>query len=496
MTSRAWLRRSCGSSVWRRVPSSECRPRRGGLCLWATPSLREEAVLVRRRGLVVSAGGGGRTTEGVGEGEGKKASLPCAVLKKGKVNLFEQNRNPIIYGGAVERVEEGEGPGLDPGKPVFFSDWKRRLLGWGFYNPTSMYRCRIMEFASDASFREDLSAERIESFLVERVREAIEARARVGLPSAHTDVYRLVNSEGDNLSGLVVDKFGSSLVVQSSGAWVERHKAVIMKALASAVDGSDTIAWRSDVGILKKEGLDVDADLELFQVHRADEGISLREGGDDASRKVTVTENGAAFAVRIDMQKTGFYCDQRANRSFVKKVAKGKSCLDLCCYTGGFAVAAAIGGASSVTGVDSSSTAIEMANENAKLNGVDAEFVEDDISKFMSKHIERGDEWDLVVLDPPKLCPSAKFMKQATRKYEKLNMMAMQLVAKGGVLVTCSCSGAMTRGNAFVPMLTRAAARVGRDVKVVRLAGAAEDHMTSLRYPEGEYLSVVTLIVS
>ena len=453
--------------------------------------------------------------------QGSPPVLPCAVVKKGKVNLFEKARNPIIYGGAIDRLECADRTSaVSPGRPVFVSDWKYRLLGWGFYNPNSMYRVRIMEFAADLDlgFEDDvdLSLENVASFLHGRIEDAYAARLSLNLPSDDTDVYRLINSEGDNLSGLIVDVMGKNLVVQSSGAWVERYKEVIMESLSDIILDSDVIAWKADSGILKKEGVDITEDFQLFKIKRGPGGAldfekhssgekSVNEGnGDDAQLvgdsigQVLVTENSATFSVGLNMQKTGFYCDQRNNRLFLKAISKGKRCLDLCCYTGGFAISAAMGGATEVTGVDSSSKAIAVAEENAKLNGItSAQFHAADISKFMSRSIGSGTLWDIVVLDPPKLCPSAKFLKPALRKYEKLNSMAMQLVERGGILVTCSCSGAVTRSkdNAFLGMLSNAATRAGRDVKVLKVSGASEDHLTSLRYPEGEYLTVVTLMI-
>ena len=438
---------------------------------------------------------------------GQTALTPCAVVKRGKVNLFEQSKNPIIYGGAVDRLEDGH-ERVGPGNPVFVSDWKNRLLGWGFFNPSSMYRVRVMEYVSSSSdFEEDLSHERISRFLYSRIRDACEAREKLGLPSSDTDVYRLINSEGDNLSGIVVDRMGKNLVVQSSGAWVQLFKQVILKALVEVAGGTEFIAWKTDLGILKKEGVaDIDKDFELFKVDSNESGTvsfqnlsSSSEQGEDSflpgDHEVVVRENSATYLVRLNMQKTGFYCDQRENRSFLRSLSKGKTCLDLCCYTGGFSIAAALGGATDVVGVDSSASAIAIAEENAKLNGVDAKFQAEDISKFMRRHIEQGKQWDVVVLDPPKLCPSAKFLKPALRKYEKLNTMAMSLVARGGILMTCSCSGAVTRSDKFMIMLNNAAARAGRDVKILRVSGASDCHMTSLRYPEGNYLTVITLMI-
>ena len=156
-----------------------------------------------------------------------------------------------------------------------------------------------------------------------------------------------------------------------------------------------------------------------------------------------------------------------------------------------------MGGAASVTGVDSSIPAVTCARENAELNGLAGkiDFLCEDISKFMTRSATENKNWDLVVLDPPKFCPSKKYLERALRKYEKVNAMAMRLVAEGGLLVTCSCSGAVAQSKTFLPMLSKAAARAGRTAKVLKVSGAAEDHLTSLAYPEGEYLTVVTLLV-
>jgi 23S rRNA G2069 N7-methylase RlmK/C1962 C5-methylase RlmI len=445
-------------------------------------------------------------------------------VKRGKVNLFLQNRNPVIYGGAIDRLEQ-EGGGGDPnlaGTPVFVSDWKGDIiLGWGFFNPSSMYRVRIMEFF-DAAEQEGLkegeaggflSQDSVSKFLFDKISDAYAARVQLNLPSKDvTDAYRLVNSEGDDLSGLIVDSMGrGNFVVQSSGAWVERYKEVIMLALASLTPEADLIAWKADAGILKKEGLEIEENFQLYKItKKSEDGAQVSsfeklegfESDSEAREKhmhVTVLENSVKYSVGLNMQKTGFYCDQRKNRMLLKSLAKGKSVLDLCCYTGGFGISAALGGASDVTGVDSSSKAISVAQENAALNGVEEvmRFHAEDISKFMNRSLESGEQWNIVVLDPPKLCPSAKFLKQALRKYEKLNSMAMQLVSRGGVLITCSCSGAVTRSdnNTFLGMLNKAATRAGRDVKVLQVSGASEDHLTSLRYPEGEYLTVATLLI-
>lgn len=190
--------------------------------------------------------------------------------------------------------------------------------------------------------------------------------------------------------------------------------------------------------------------------------------------------------------------DQRDSRLYIRRLAKGKRVLDLCCYTGGFAVSAAVGGAQHVTGVDSSNSAVQLAAENADLNKISSDccsFEARSIEDYMRSAHDAGQKWDLVVLDPPKLAPNRKSLQRAMGKYQRLNTAAMQLVRPGGLLMTCSCSGAMTQSDEFLPMLQAAAGRAGRKIVVLRYAGASPDHPLNPSYPEGEYLTNVLLNV-
>jgi len=366
-----------------------------------------------------------------------------------------------------------------------------------------MYRVRLMAFLS---LGEDLTAlaprgtvplEAVQQTLRDRIALAIGTRQSLGLPAeSTTNAYRLVNSEGDNLSGMAVDIMAKYAVVQSSALWVEKHRQLISTTLREMVSGIEDVVWKRDENSLRKEGA-TEADSN------GDEG-NRKEGEDPlGGLEIDVLENSARFRVNVGMQKTGFYLDQRANRAFVRDMAKGKRVLDLCCYTGGFAVAAALGGAREVVGVDSSETAIEMAKQNASLNDVTStvEFIVGDVTDFVRRSIKaQGSEeqgsFDMVILDPPKLCPSVKFLKRALGKYRQMNAMAMEMVKPGGMLITCSCSGAVTQRGLFIDdVLKPAAAKAGREVQVVQVGGASADHLTSLSYPEGKYLTVVTAIL-
>ena len=342
----------------------------------------------------------------------------------------------------------------------------------------------------------------VSTALYRKIQDAILIRNRLGLPAESTNVYRLINSEGDHLSGLIVDVLADQIVVQSSGAWVEKHKTFIIQTLSELVP-VNRICWKADVSNLKKEGISADTKLEWFkvEVNHNQEKIAERMTEEDElemalnASDIVVKENSATFLVKLNMQKTGFYCDQRENRAFIRSIAKGKSCLDLCCYTGGFAISAKLGGATEVVGVDSSANAIAMAEANSKENNCQISYYAEDISKFMKDRIEKEEKWDIVVLDPPKLCPSAKFLNRALPKYSKLNMMAMRLVERGGLLVTCTCSGAVTQSGKFLSMIKESADKIGREARVVHVHGAASDHLTSLNYQEGRYLTVATVLI-
>ncbi|XP_047249376.1 ribosomal RNA large subunit methyltransferase I isoform X6 [Capsicum annuum] len=340
------------------------------------------------------------------------AGVAKVVLKKGKTQLFKDG-SPMVYSGAVARVIGRPPP--NTGDIVLVADGTEKPIGWGFYNSTSMFRVRLMqqhdEIALDPS--SSLNAEKL---LETRIAAAAMLRQNLGLPSAHTNAYRLVNSEGDRFT--------------------------------------------------------------LFLVE--------------------VMENQISYLISLDGQKTGFYADQRENRCFLSTISEGSRVLDICCYTGGFALNAASGGALDVIGVDTSLPALQLAKENVSLNGLDPRrisFLRQDATEFMKAAVSRNESWDIVILDPPKLAPRKKVLKSASGMYRNLNYLAMQLTKRGGLLMTCSCSGAMTQSGLFFRILQGAASMAGRKITVVRQAGAACDHPIDPAYPEGEYLTNILLRV-
>ncbi|GLC36295.1 hypothetical protein PLESTF_001731500 [Pleodorina starrii] len=457
---------------------------------------------------------------------GGSSAAPLVVLKKDKARLFVSG-NPMVYGGAVDCVIGRPPPGI--GEPVLVSDASRRPLGWGVFNPHSMFRVRLLQLQSEVEADPRVALD-VPAILRLRVRQAVELRRALGLPSAETNVYRLINSEGDRLSGLVADVLGDTVVVQAVAGWVQRFRPDVESAIRAAT-GLSRIVWRPMWKILLEEGLQPPPGQEGGTAEgaaaegtaasprdgeagtgpaSANEGeaagaaAAVAKGGDDDEEEETVEVREARLRLLASPkgQKTGFYADQRDSRTFLAGLVRAAAgagsppaLLDLCCYSGGFALAAAAAGAARVVGVDSSEPAVKLATANAQLNGLSstASFLRADVSDYMKAAVARGEQYDIVVLDPPKLAPDRNTLSRARVKYLRLNSLAMKLVRPGGLLMTCSCSGAMTQSGEFLDMVMEAAQQVGRQPSLLRRAGAATDHVLNPAYPEGEYLTNVTL---
>lgn len=401
------------------------------------------------------------------------------VLKKGKTQLFKDG-SPMVYSGAVDRIIGRPPPRT--GDVVLVADGKERPIGWGMYNSVSMFCVRMMQLEDEAK-REPFCVLDVEKLLETRIDAALELRKSLGLPAANTNAFRLVNSEGDRLSGLIVDVFGDIAVIASSAAWVEKYKPEI-EACISRIGEINHINWRPSTEILKEEGLDVSNLKDL--------------DSSTCPARTKVMENGICYTISLEGQKTGFYADQRENRQFISTISNGHRVLDICCYSGGFALNAARGGATNVTGIDSSLPALELAKENIVLNNMNPgriSFVKEDATVFMKDALSRNESWDIVILDPPKLAPRKKVLQSASGMYRTLNSLAMRLTKKGGFLMTCSCSGAMTQSGMFLRVLQGAAAMAGRKITIVRESGAASDHPIDPSYPQGTYLSNILLRV-
>lgn len=446
--------------------------------------------------------------------------LPRVILKGGKIRLFTEHQSPTVYGGAVDRVLGRPTP--KAGDTVLVCNGAEEPFAWGLYNPVSMYRVRIMQTLDEVDV-ENLIQPDLTAILTARIQAAVALRAALGLPKDKvTNVYRLVNSEGDRLSGLVVDVLGDVATVQASAAWVQKHRLLIEELITKNVglQKVKTIVWRQAAELTEEEGW---VNKEANESRDDDSGPGSSEGNSGGAAQqqegehhqqetgggpsgTAMIEESSLVAIEASLkyvvdptgQKTGFYCDQRDHRAFIRSISADKDVLDVCCYSGGFALNAAAGGAASAHGIDSSAPAVELATRNAELNGFAdrCSFEKAESAEYMKRAGLEGKSWDIVVLDPPKLAPTRKSLQGAWRKYEALNASAMRLVRPGGILMTCSCSGAVAQSGEFIPMLQRAAKRAQRRVTLLRSGSAAGDHPIDPGYPEGLYLTNITLIVN
>jgi 23S rRNA (cytosine1962-C5)-methyltransferase len=311
-------------------------------------------------------------------------------------------------------------------------------------------------------------------FWRQRMAQALQLRRGL-LAGGATTACRLIHAESDLLPGLVVDRYGDYLVMQALTLGIERRKAEIVNVLADLTQPAG-IYERSDVDVRKKEHLDPAVG---------------RLWGQEPPDLVDIVENGRSFHVDIKRgQKTGFYLDQRDNRSRLTHYASGRSVLNAFAYTGGFAVYAAAAGARQVTSVDTSSEALALARKNMERNGLGGrgdEEVVGDVFQVLRQYREQKRQFDLVILDPPKFASSQSQVQAACRGYKDVNWLAMQLLRPEGILFTMSCSG-LIGADLFQKVLFGASVDAHRHVQVLERLSQATDHPILLTFPEGEYL--------
>lgn len=374
-------------------------------------------------------------------------------------------RHPWVFSNALGRPDL---PVADGTSVEVLSD-RDEFLGYGIYNSKSDIRVRIYSWNQEREIDKKLWFEKIE--------RAIQLRKKVLKLQESTTACRLIFSEGDEISGLVVDQFGDYLVVQITSLAVFKWKAEILEALVEFTQAKG-IYLRAEKNILKAEG--VAAEDEIIFGSIPDEPIEI-------------CENGIFY--RIDLkqgQKTGFYADQRENRKHLTTLASGRRVLDLCTYTGSFALHLSKAGASEVVGVDSSGWAIEIAKENAKRNACEnISFVESDIFDFCSSE---QSQFDLIVLDPPRFAPSRGAREKALRSYFKINSEALRLLRPGGIFVSFSCSHQIGRSD-FNSTLASVFRRAGRDAQILYQGGQPGDHPILTACPETQYLKSLVCLV-
>jgi 23S rRNA (cytosine1962-C5)-methyltransferase len=386
--------------------------------------------------------------------------MPAVILRPGREKSLLR-RHPWIFSGAVQHVED------DPvsGGTVDLLSHDRRFLARAAYSPSSQIRTRVWTFED-----EPVDAD----FFRRKIRSAIEARHRLGV-EAHSDAYRLVYAESDGLPGLIVDRYGDVLVLQSLTAGSEFWKETLANLLLEETR-LNTIYERSDADVRQLEGL---------------EPIVGPLRGTISNPQIVIHENGLRF--NVDLQsghKTGSYLDQRENRRRVQGLAKDKEVLDCFCYTGGFTVNALAGGAKSVLSVDSSADALVLCQENIALNHLDGSrqmALEGDVFQLLRKFRDENRSFDMIILDPPKFAPTAAQAERAARGYKDINLFAFKLLRPGGTLVTFSCSGGIDAGL-FQKIVAGAALDAGVEAQIVEHLFQAGDHPVALHFPEGAYL--------
>jgi 23S rRNA (cytosine1962-C5)-methyltransferase len=372
------------------------------------------------------------------------------LLKRGKERVVA-NRHPWIFAGAIQSEQGPEDAAI-----ADLVDGDGKCIASGFYSRHSQIRLRALTFGDEA-----LTADTIAS----RISAAV-ARRRAILDD-ETNAARVIHADGDELSGIVVDRYDDLLVVEIANRGAEQLKPLIVDTLRREL-APRVLYCKNDLPVRGLERLTTDDE---------------QTGGGSSS--VTVLESGLRFRVDpAEGQKTGFFLDQRENRRMTRALAGGKRVLNLFSYSGAFGVYAAAGGAASVMNVDVSAKAIELARENQSLNGVEGELVVADAFQYVRQHRER---YDLLICDPPAFAKSRGEVERAARGYKDVNLHALRMIEAGGLMMTFSCSGHMSI-DLFQKVIFAAALDAGRRVSFVRRLTAGPDHPVSMYCPEGEYL--------
>ena len=415
------------------------------------------------------------------------APLPAAFLRS-------PVRHPLIYRKRIRHVESTAQPGdlvavyaeireadtrempedFPPAEP------RTELIGYGLYNPRSEIAIRMLRYHAELPD---------EAFWDRLLRQAVTLRRSTLALDRVTDAYRLIHAEADGLPGLVVDRFGDVLSAEVFSLGMFQRCEQILARLAALCDTRHTVI-RTSPHILSQEAFESDAKKSA-----------------DCPASIVVQEYETRFRIQLDDEshKTGFFCDQRENRRQLSEFCRGRSVLDLCCYSGGFSIQAKrLGQAAEVIGVDLDERPLQTARENANLNSVQVRFIQADVFPYMRDMLRAGRQFDVIVLDPPKLIRSRAEIEEGTRKHFDLNRLAMQLLRPGGVMLSCTCAGLLPQEN-FLRLLYSAARQAGppvdglpdsrwrqpRHLRVLAKTGAAADHPIAGSCPETEYLHAV-----
>lgn len=395
---------------------------------------------------------------------------PRIFLRRGKEESLLR-RHPWIFSGAIGRVECPSDT-IAEGEIVDVHTAAGDFIARGHYQIGSI-AVRVLTFA-----QEPIDA----AWWHARIRSACEVRRTLGLiGNAATTCYRLVHGEGDSLPGLVIDIYGTTAVVQCHSVGMYRSRMQIAEALREVYGERLAAVYdKSSQTVPYKAGLN------------AVDGYLM---GKVAVPTQEVSENGHRFLVNWEEgQKTGFFLDQRCNRELVERYAAGRTVLNTFCYTGGFSVYAATGGAKEVCSVDASERAVQLADENMRLNFGDS-FPHTTLACDAVEYLKQiGDRYDLIILDPPAFAKHHKVLGNAMQGYKRLNARALSQIRPGGILFTFSCSQAVTK-ELFRTTVFSAAAIAGRNVRILHQLTQPADHPINIYHPEGEYLKGLVLYV-
>ena len=385
------------------------------------------------------------------------------ILKRGREKPVH-NRHPWIFSGAIHRVEGKPAPG----ELVHVVDGNGRYLATAYFNPHSQIRARIISWDDQQTINRD--------FWRLKLQRAIQSRQHLALEPA-TTAYRLVYGESDGLPGLIVDKYGDYLVIQALTLGIDRRLELFTELLADLL---------SPTGIIERSDVDV----------RQQEGLTEKTGvlwGKTPPSPLTIQENGLKFGVDLlGGHKTGFYLDQRDNRALLGQshFVAGQTILNAFAYTGGFGTYAAANGAGRIVNLDSSYSALEQAEKNIALNGFDRpddEYLQGDVFEVLRHYRDTNQQFDMVILDPPKFAHTQRDIEKASRGYKDLAWLACRILRPDGILATFSCSGRVS-ADLFQKIVFGAAVDAERDVQILYQMGQAPDHPIALTFPESAYL--------
>ncbi len=390
------------------------------------------------------------------------STIPRVVLKARKAQPFF-NRHPWVFGGAIGTVEGDP----EPGAEVALVTNEGEFIARGLFNPHSQIRVRLYSWDEHRSIDDDLFSERLD--------RAVELRERLFPNRSGKSACRLVFSEADGLSGLTVDQYGDWLLVQFTSLALSMRRERLIELLNEKLRPSG-IWLRTEKGIRDTEGLD-----------QTDGQIC----GGEPPRPLFIEEHGIRYGVDV-MQghKTGFYIDQRENRAAVAKYVESCRVLDAFCYSGGFGLSALkLGQASEVLGIDASESALTLARRNAELNGLSEKtrYEKGDVFDTLEDLARGGERFDVIILDPPKMTRHRAGLDKALKGYFSMNRLAVDLLNPNGILVSCSCSGLVTRED-FEAVLSLVSQKANRPIQILEARGQAVDHPTSVHCLETAYL--------